>query len=94
MYIYDYQAGLSLEDLNVLGADNWEITGIMIYTSPSSYDVFIRKGFQEKTLIENSETGAKFWINETISYGEAFVIFFIVVLTIAVITKAIFKFFS
>lgn len=91
MYIYDFQENLTIEQLNELGSENWEITGILVNTT-ESFDAFMRKGFQEKTLIENEETGAKFWIEESFSYGESIVIIFLTIFIFAVIGGIIYNF--
>jgi len=92
MIEYNYFENQSLEDLNNLGQQGWEITGILITTSPTSFNAFAKMGFQDKTLLENTETGARFWLNENVSYGEAFIIFFVVVFLIAIISKAVYRF--
>lgn len=92
MLEYNYLENQTLEDLNNLGQDGWEVQSILDFTSPSSYNVFLVKGFQDKTLIQNEETGAKFWLSENVSYGEVFVIFVVMAFAIAIIAKAIYKF--
>jgi len=92
MIEYNYFQNQTLEDLNNLGQEGWEITGILINTSPGDFNAFAKRGFQDKTLLENSETGAKFWLSENVSYGDAIVIFFIIVLSIAIIARSIYKF--
>jgi len=92
MLEYNYFENQTLENLNNLGQDGWEITGILITTSPQSFNAFAKKGFQDKTLLVNSETGSKFWLDENVSYGEAFIIFVVIAFAIAIIAKAIYRF--
>ena len=92
MFEYNYFENQTLEDLNTLGQDGWEITGILINASPQSFSAFAQRGFQDKTLLVNNETGAKFWLNENVSYGEAFIIFVVIAFAIAIIAKAIYRF--
>lgn len=88
MFQYNYLQDLTIEQLNELGADNWEITGILINTSPgNTYNVFVKKGFQEKTLITNETTGAEFWIDKTFSYGESWIIIFTTIILFSLIGK-------
>lgn len=92
MLQYDYQENLTLEQINDLGDTGWQVDSILSFTSPNSFNVFLTKGFQDKTLVENTETGAKFWLNENVSYGDAFIIFVVMVFVIAIIGKAVYKF--
>jgi len=91
MLEYDYFENLTLEELNALGDTGWEVKEILI-TTTDSFSAFLVKGFQEKTLIENTETGAKFWIDETFSYGETMVIIFLTFFIFAIIGKIIYNF--
>jgi len=91
MLEYNYFENLTLEELNTLGDTGWEVKEILVNTT-ESFNAFLVKGFQEKTLIENTETGAKFWINETFSYGETMVIIFLTFFIFAIIGKIIYNF--
>lgn len=93
MFIYNYQQNLTLEQLNELGAEGWDITGILINASPSDFNVFMKKGFQDQTLIGNTETGAKFWVNESFSYGESMIIIFLTIFIFCIIGKILYNFF-
>jgi len=94
MFEYNYFENLTLEELNALGEIGWEVKEIEIpkILDKEGFNVFLVKGFQEKTLIENTETGAKFWVDETFSYGETMVIIFLTIFTFAVIGKIIYNF--
>lgn len=91
MFIYDYLENLTLEQLNELGEAGWEITGILVVTT-DSFSAFMRKGFQEKTLVVNEETGAEFWLDKSFSYGESITIIFLTIFIFAVIGKIIYNF--
>lgn len=94
MFQYDYILGKTIQEVNEYGKEGWEIIGIVVKPPlPYTFDIFIKKGFQEKTYIENVDTGAKFWIDETINYGDAFVIFIFIAFSIVIIAKSIIKFF-
>lgn len=93
MLEYNYLEDQSLEDLNILGGYGWEINSILESTSPNSFNVFISKGFQDKVLIENIETGTRFWINEVVDYGDVFIIFILFIFITAILCKSIYKFF-
>lgn len=90
MFIYNYLENLSLEQLGDLGSEGWEI--VAISTDSESFDAFLKKGFQDKTLIENESTGAEFWVNENISYGEAMILIFITIFTFCLIGKIVYNF--
>jgi hypothetical protein len=47
---------------------------------------------QTQTLIENAETGAKFWVNGSFTYGEATIIIFLTIFTLCIIGKIIYNF--
>lgn len=91
MFYYDYQENLTMEELNVLGSEGWEITGILVNTT-NSFNAFLHRGFQEKILITNTESGAEFWVDKTFSYGESIVIIFLTIFLFAVIGKTIYHF--
>lgn len=93
MFEYNYLENLTLEQLNDLGADNWEITGILINATDNSYNIFAKKGFQEKTLITNETTGAKFWVDEIFSYSDSMIIIFLTIFIFCIIGKIIYNFF-
>jgi hypothetical protein len=92
MFNYNFQENLSLEDLNYLGDEGWEVVKLLINESPANFDAFLKKGFQDKTLIVDTESGSNFWIEKTVDYGDVFIIFFGVVVFIAIIGKSIYKF--
>lgn len=91
MFEYNYLENLTLEQLNELGQEGWEITGILV-VSTDSFGAFMRKGFQEKILVVNSETGAEFWFDKTFSYGESIVIIFLTFFLFSAIAKIIYNF--
>lgn len=92
MFEYNFLENLTIEQLNELGQDGWDITGIIVNASPSdTYNVFIKKGFQEKTLITNETTGAEFWVEKTFSYGETIIIIFITIFIFCIIGKIIYN---
>jgi len=90
MFTYDYQQNLTLEQINLLGADNWEIVGVA--GSTDGFNVFLKQGFQDKTLITNTETGANFWVDESYSYGEGMILTFLTIFIFCVIGKIIYNF--
>lgn len=92
MLYYNYLQNLTLEQLNELGQEGWEITGLVINSASSTFDVFLTKGFQEKTLIENAETNAKFWVDESFSYGEGTLIIFLTIFMFCIIGKIVYNF--
>ena len=46
-----------------------------------------------KELITNSDTGAEFYIDKTITYGDALLFWFLTIFSIGLIASIIFKFF-
>lgn len=44
-------------------------------------------------LIENAETGAEFYVEKTLNYGEAMIIWFLTIFLIAMIFKTAYNFF-
>lgn len=92
MFTYDYQENLTLEQINLLGADNWEIVGIQSNAEPPGFNVFVKKGFQDRILITNTETGANFWVDESYSYGEGMILTFLTIFIFCVIGKIVYNF--
>jgi len=91
MLEYNYLENLTLEQLNELGNEGWEITDILVNTT-GSFNAFFTKGFQEKILIINSESGAEFWLDKTFSYGESITIIFLTIFIFCVVGKLIYNF--
>jgi len=91
MFEYNYLENLTLEELNVLGQEGWEITGILVNTT-DSFNAFFHKGFQEKILMTSTESGAEFWVDKTFSYGESIVVIFLTIFLFAMIGKSIYNF--
>jgi len=91
MITYDYKTGLTLEQVNTLGSQGWEVLGVAIKSpAPYTYDVFIKKGFQDQVLIE-SGGGQSFWVKENVSYGESMIIIFITIFFFIFLGKMIFN---
>lgn len=94
MFEYNYLKNQSLQQVNELGSQGWEVIDIVnISQGVPSFYVFIKKGFQEQTLITNETTGAKFWVNESFSYGESMIIIFLTIFIFCIIGKIIYNFF-
>lgn len=93
MITYDYFQDLSLEQVNDLASQGWEVSGISILenASSSTFDVFVKKGFQDKVLIEGG-SGERFFFDETISYGEGMILTFITITFFVMVAILIFKF--
>lgn len=89
MITYDYLENQTLEQINVLGTDGWEVSGLIVNTSPSSFNVFVKKGFQEKTLVEN---GSAFFFDKTINIGDAMILTFITLAFFIMVGILVFKF--
>ena len=91
MFNYNYLENLTLEQLNNLGSEGWEIVEATS-TDSETFNAFFKKGFQDKTLIENESTGANFWVSENISYGEAMILIFITIFIFCLIGKVVYNF--
>jgi len=91
MIEYNYLQSLTLEELNELGQDGWEVSGILI-NATDNFDVFIFKGFQDRVLITSTETGAEFWVDKSFSYGESVVVIFLTIFIFAIVGKIIYNF--
>lgn len=91
MFEYNYLQNLTLEELNELGNEGWEITDILANTT-DSFNVVFHKGFQEKILITATESGAKFWVDKTFSYGDSIIIIFLTIFAFALIGKIVYNF--
>jgi hypothetical protein len=76
MYNYDFQSGITVEDLNILGAEGWQVAGVNILSTstPQTFDALL---IQDASRIEvvNGTTGAGFIFDRTISYFDALIIF-------------------
>jgi hypothetical protein len=93
MLEYNYQENISIEDLNILGAEKWEVRDITTTATPNSFNAFLVRGFQDKTLIVNSETGAEFWLYEGLGYFSMFCIFLSFIICFFLIIRIIKNFF-
>lgn len=92
MITYDYFQNLSLEQVNELASQGWEVSGISILeqASSSSFNVFVKKGFQEKTLVESGDK--HFWVDETMTYGEGMILTFLTFSFFIFLAVLVFKF--
>ena len=45
------------------------------------------------TLVQNNETGAEFYVQRTLTYGEAMILWFLTIFTIVLIFKTAYNFF-
>lgn len=92
MFEYRYFENISLEEFNTT-FKKWEIIDVEILeTTTSQFNLFAKKGFQEKVLIDNSETGSKFWLDKSFSYGDSIVIIFLTLFLFGIIGKIIYNF--
>jgi len=89
MITYNYFENQSLEDLNVLGSEGWNITGIIVHTSPQSFDAFAKMGFEEKTMVDN---GSDWYLDRTVSIGDAISITLMTMAFFTMVGIIIFKF--
>jgi hypothetical protein len=87
MITYNYFENQSLEDLNVLGEAGWNITGIIVHTSPQSFDAFAKMGFEEKTQV-NSD----WYFDKTITVGDSISITLMTMAFFTMVGIIIFKF--
>jgi hypothetical protein len=91
MIEYNYLEGQTLEELNTLGLDDWQVINVLTNESPQSFDVFLQKGRAGYNLIEvDSETD--FYISKDFSLGESAVLIFIVITLIVAMTKMVYGF--
>lgn len=89
---YKYIENLSIEEINTI-FKKWEIIDVEILeTATPQFSVFAKKGFQEKVLIENSETGRKFWLDKTFTYGDSIIIIFLTIFLFSAIGIIIYNF--
>lgn len=93
MITYDYIQDLSLEQVNDLAETGWEVSDISILetASGSTFDVFVKKGFQDKVLVEGG-SGERFFFDESISYGEGMILTFVTISFFVMVGILIFKF--
>lgn len=91
MINYNYIENQSLEDLNNLGQDDWQIIEIIVSDSPQSFDAFIQKGRTGYNLIE-ADSSTSFWISNSLDLGDSIVIVFGVILLFGLISKLIYNF--
>jgi len=45
------------------------------------------------SLVENSTTGASFYVQQTLSYGDSLILWFLILFALACIVKVVFSFF-
>jgi len=101
MITYDIKIDISLIELNALSSQGWEVVDVSeIETNKLS--VLLRQGYpdtngelpsSEYTLVENTNTGAEFYINKSVSYGDAIIITFFTIFLLALLGKTIFHYF-
>jgi hypothetical protein len=89
MITYDYFENQSLEDLNALGAEGWNVSGIVVHTSPQSFDAFVKMGFEEKTMVDN---GSDWYFDKTITIGDSIMITLLTMAFFTMVGILIFKF--
>jgi hypothetical protein len=91
MITYNYLENQTLEDLNTLGQNDWQIFNIVVNDSPQTFDVFLQKGRTGHELIEiDSETS--FWIDKSFDLGMSTFIIIFVIMAIAVLGRWIWGF--
>lgn len=93
MIIYDHKEDITLWDLNILGNENWEV--VSISGDPTKIKVWLKKQNPPipYTLVENTETGAEFYLDKSFSYGDAIIITFFTIFLLAFLGKIIFNYF-
>lgn len=57
------------------------------------YSTFICDNPDLYSLVENSTTGASFYVQKTLSYGDSLILWFLSIFAICLIVKIIFNFF-
>lgn len=91
MITYNYLENQSLEELNVLGQNDWQIFDITVNDTPQGFDVFLMKGRQGYEMIEaDSET--TFYLNESFSFGDSVIIIFLTMFLCGLIGRATYHF--
>jgi hypothetical protein len=90
-YEYDFESSITIEQINLLGAENWQVKGVWGTEEEGYYDVLFEKGSAYRTLVENSTTGAEFYVQHTLTYGEGLILIFLTLFSVYLITKAVFK---
>jgi hypothetical protein len=65
--------------IHYIQGQNWAYSGITCSST--------------KELIQNPDTGAEFYIDKTITYGDALLFWFLTIFSVALIASIIFKFF-
>lgn len=97
MIIYDFHKDITLEQLNILASEGWEVV-FLKDTDPNKIDAWLKIGYpdfiqptSEYTLIENTETEAEFYLNKSFSYGDAIIITFFTMFFLAFLGKIIFN---
>lgn len=95
MIIYKHETDLTDEDLNLLGSEGWELVEVVRnFPDQAVKHFYLKKGTTNQyTLIENSETGAEFYLDKSFTYGEAIIITFITIFFFAFLGKIIFNYF-
>lgn len=66
------------------GVDGWQYSKMTCYSTTTN-DVF--------TLIENSTTGAKFYLDKTLNYGDSMILWFLTIFSFIIIFKSAYHFF-
>lgn len=70
---YDFQAGQSLEQINLKASEGWEVNNIFQTTTPSNFDVFYSFGppqYLEAITTTTGPSAGAFYLDKTFSYGD------------------------
>lgn len=90
---YIYLPDITIDDINELASQGWFLESAIKIESESAdrFDVILGKTTTE--LIRNETTGAEFFIDETVSYGDILLISFLMLFLIFGIMKFVLDFF-
>lgn len=91
---YKYLQKTNLETINQLTSEAWSIIHIEKANS-ESFDLMLGKNLMagSQTLIINEDTGAEFFIDKSVSYGDILVVSFLMLFLIFGVMKFILNFF-
>lgn len=92
MIEYNYLENQSLEQLNAVGLNDWEIIGLMVDAGPSphTFDAFAKRGRQGYSIIE-ADSQTAFYIDKSFNLGNSIIIIFATIFIFAIISKTIYS---
>lgn len=102
MLEYQYLEGQTIDDVNFYAGEGWRVDFIIKEKGDSTFEIFLAKGTDpvetqtlelSQQLQKNVDTGARFYLNSEISYGDILITILLTIFLVLGITKFFLNFF-